>query len=68
VSCREGRCGQGGTDAVLPEGHTCPVPQVLGRDDVTMVRCLAKVIRVRGSSRSSRTSAGGIQTEGSLPR
>ena len=51
--------GQGGVDAVLPEGH---------RDDVTIVRCLAKVIRVRGRSRSSRTSAGGIQTEGSLPR
>ena len=59
VSCREGRCGQGGADPVLPEGHW---------DDVTMVRCLAKVMRVRGSSRSSRTSAGGIQTEGSLPR
>jgi len=59
VSCREGRCGQGGMHAVLPEGH---------RDDVSMVRVLESAIRVWGSSRSSRTSAGGIQTEGSLPR
>ncbi len=55
----EGVFGQGGGDAVLPEGH---------RDGVTRVRWLAKVMRVRGSSRSSRTSVGGIQTEGSLPR
>jgi len=56
---RKGVLGQGGGDAVLPEGH---------RDGVTRVRWPAKVIRVRGSSRSSRTSVGGIQTEGSLPR
>ena len=56
---RKGVLGQGGGDSVLPEGH---------RDGVTRVRWPAKVIRVRGSSRSSRTSVGGIQTEGSLPR
>jgi hypothetical protein len=51
--------GQGGMHAVLPEGH---------RDDVSAARDLEKAIRVRGSSRASRTSLGGIQTEGSFPR
>ena len=38
-----------------------------GRGFFSLVRILEKAIRVRGSSRSSRSSPGGIHTEGKVP-